>query len=44
MDAQRYLATDTIIFGILFIGFLGLITDYIFKISGKILFKWTQGH
>lgn len=44
MDAQRYLATDTIIFGILFIGFLGLITDYIFKISGRILFKWTQGH
>ena len=44
MDAQRYLATDTIIFGILFIGFLGLITDYIFKISGRFLFKWTQGH
>lgn len=42
MDAQRYLATDTIIFGIIFIGFLGLITDYAFKISGKILFKWTQ--
>lgn len=44
MDAQRYLATDTIIFGILFIGLLGLITDYIFKISGRLLFKWTQTH
>jgi len=43
MDAQRYLATDTIIFGILFIGFLGLVTDYIFKFSGKVLFKWNQG-
>jgi len=44
MDAQRYLATDTIIFGILFIGFLGLVTDYIFKISGRVLFKWNRGH
>ncbi len=44
MDAQRYLATDTIIFGILFIGFLGLITDYIFKISGRFMFRWTRGH
>lgn len=43
MDAQRYLATDTIIFGILFIGFLGLVTDYIFKISGKYFFSWTSG-
>lgn len=42
MDAQRYLATETIIFGILFIGFLGLITDYLFKISGKIMFKWME--
>ena len=44
MDAQRYLATDTIIFGILFIGLLGLITDYIFKITGRLMFKWTQTH
>jgi NitT/TauT family transport system permease protein len=42
MDAQRYLATDTIIFGILFIGLLGLITDYAFKISGNIMFKWAK--
>jgi NitT/TauT family transport system permease protein len=42
MDAQRYLATDTIIFGILFIGFLGLVTDYIFKISGNLMFKWAK--
>lgn len=40
MDAQRYLATDTILFGTLFIGLLGLLTDYAFKKSGKKLFKW----
>ena len=28
----------------LFIGLLGLVTDYIFKISGRIMFKWTQTH
>lgn len=44
MDAQRYLATDTIIFGILFIGFLGLLTDYVFKISGNLMFKWAKNH
>ncbi len=40
MDAQRYLATDTILFGTLFIGLLGLLTDYAFKKSGVTLFKW----
>ena len=41
MDAQRYLATDTIIFGTLFIGLLGLLTDYAFKRAGRSLFRWT---
>jgi len=40
MDAQRYLATDTIIFGTLFIGLLGLLTDYAFKRAGRHLFRW----
>lgn len=40
MDAQRYLSTDTILFGTLFIGLLGLLTDYAFKKSGKRLFRW----
>lgn len=40
MDAQRYLATDTILFGTLFIGLLGLLTDYAFKKSGARLFRW----
>ncbi|MBK5947308.1 nitrate transport permease nrtB [Rhodobacter veldkampii DSM 11550] len=42
MDAQRYLATDTILFGTLFIGLLGLLTDYIFKKTGQRLFRWAQ--
>jgi NitT/TauT family transport system permease protein len=42
MDAQRYLATDTILFGTLFIGLLGLITDYAFKWAGYSLFRWNQ--
>lgn len=42
MDAQRYLATDTIIFGTLFIGILGLLTDYLFKLGGRRLFRWTN--
>ncbi len=42
MAAQRYLATDTIIFGILFIGFLGLVTDYIFKFLYVRFFGWTK--
>lgn len=43
MEAQRYLATETIIFGIIFIGFLGLITDQTFKIVGRrVLFKWQK--
>tara|TARA_B100000678_G_scaffold9533_1_gene7879 strand:- start:165 stop:998 length:834 start_codon:yes stop_codon:yes gene_type:complete len=42
MDAQRYLSTDTILFGTLFIGLLGLLTDYLFKRAGKSLFKWSS--
>lgn len=40
MDAQRYLATDTIIFGTVFIGLLGLVTDLLFKRIGKTMFRW----
>jgi len=40
MRAQRFLETETIILGILVIGVLGLITDYLFKISYKRLFPW----
>ncbi len=40
MRAQRFLETETIILGILVIGVLGLITDYLFKLSYKKLFPW----
>ena len=40
MDAQRYLATDTIIFGTVFIGLLGLATDLLFKRFGRTMFRW----
>ncbi|MBL9049365.1 MAG: ABC transporter permease [Tabrizicola sp.] len=43
MDAQRYLATDTILWGTLFIGILGLVTDLAFKRMGQRLFRWKGG-
>lgn len=42
MDAQRYLATHTIIFGTIFIGLLGLVTDYLFKLAGQRMFGWAE--
>lgn len=41
MDAQRYLSTETILWGTLFIGALGLLTDLAFKRMGRRLFRWT---
>lgn len=40
MRAQRFLETDQIILGILIIGLLGLLTDYLFKWSYRQLFPW----
>jgi NitT/TauT family transport system permease protein len=40
MRAQRFLETDQIILGILVIGVLGLLTDYLFKWSYHRLFPW----
>ncbi|NWG34275.1 MAG: ABC transporter permease [Chloroflexi bacterium] len=42
MRAQRFLQTDTIILGILVIGILGLITDYVFKFAYRALFRWAE--
>lgn len=42
MQAQRYLATDRIILGILVIGLLGLMTDLIFKLLYNRLFPWKE--
>src|SRR5699024_8764295 len=42
MQAQRYLATDRIIVGIIVLGILGLITDYLFKLAYRRMFPWQQ--
>lgn len=42
MDAQRYMATQTILFGTIFIGLLGLVTDWLFKVIGRRLFGWNE--
>ena len=41
IQSQRYLVTDQVFAGILFVGILGLITDFLFRISGSRLFRWT---
>lgn len=40
VQAQRYLQTDQVFAGILFIGILGVITDLLFRVSGQRLFRW----
>lgn len=42
MQAQRYLDTDRIILGILLIGLLGLITDFMFAGAYKKMFPWKE--
>ncbi|MBS0313357.1 MAG: ABC transporter permease [Burkholderiales bacterium] len=40
VDSQALLATDQIIFGIIVIGVIGLISDFIFKWANRRLFPW----
>ncbi|MCA1900333.1 MAG: ABC transporter permease [Chloroflexi bacterium] len=42
MRAQRFLQTETIVLGILVIGFLGLVTDYAFKFAYRAMFRWME--
>ncbi len=42
IQSQRFLQTEKVIAVIIVIGFLGLITDYLFKISYKKLFPWSE--
>jgi NitT/TauT family transport system permease protein len=42
VESQRFLRTDNIFAAIVVIGFLGLATDYFFKITYKIFFPWTE--
>jgi NitT/TauT family transport system permease protein len=40
VQSQRYLQTDKVFAGILFIGILGVLTDLVFRLSAKRLFQW----
>lgn len=41
IQAQRFLDVNQVFAGILFVGLLGLLTDFLFRISGSRLFRWT---
>ena len=40
IQSQRYLETDHVFAGIIFVGVLGLLTDYLFRFSASRLFQW----
>ena len=40
MDSQRLLDTGQMIFGIVVIGLIGLVTDFLFKALNRALFPW----
>jgi NitT/TauT family transport system permease protein len=40
IDSQSLMATGNIIFGIIIIGFIGLISDFLFKLGNRKLFPW----
>jgi len=40
MDSQRLLDTGQMIFGIVVIGLIGLVTDFLFKAANRALFPW----
>jgi NitT/TauT family transport system permease protein len=40
-DSQALLATDQIIFGIVVIGIIGLVSDYLFKVVNQRLYPWS---
>ena len=42
IESQRFLRTANIFAAIIIIGFLGLITDYFFEITYKLLFPWSE--
>ena len=42
LKSQRYVATDTIFAGLILIGLIGLITDWIFRILTRIVAPWQE--
>jgi NitT/TauT family transport system permease protein len=41
IDSQALLATGQMIFGIIVIGVIGLVSDYLFKAANRKLFPWS---
>ena len=42
LKSQRYLATDTIFAGLILIGLIGLITDWLFRILTRVVAPWYE--
>ncbi len=42
LKSQRYLATDTIFAGLILIGLIGLVTDWIFRILSRLVAPWHE--
>ncbi len=40
LKSQRYLATDTIFAGLILIGLIGLVTDFLFRLLTKLIVPW----
>jgi NitT/TauT family transport system permease protein len=42
LKSQRYLATDTIFAGLILIGLIGLVTDWLFRLLTKLVAPWYE--
>ncbi len=42
LKSQRYLATDTIFAGLILIGLIGLVTDWIFRLVARLIAPWHE--
>ena len=40
--SQRYLATDTIFAGLILIGLIGLVTDFLFRLLSRLVAPWQE--
>lgn len=42
IESQRFNNPPAVISGVLIIGFIGIVSDYLFKVGGKVLFRYQQ--
>ena len=42
LTSQRYLATDTIFAGLILIGLIGLVTDFLFRLLSRLVAPWQE--